>query len=161
MQWSIANHIGSIKSRKYFRLEIYRLAKCRMEMIKNLREVDYKQYEWLLERLDLEFKPKPTKENEIMIARKEGLRQLTTAYCDSVKNEKLNEYRKELDAQKLPFLQQKLKNLEFIRNEQMSLKVPCTITQTQIDEVRKQYDEMKIVHDANKVEPTKKKWKVY
>lgn len=149
------------KKRRNYRFETYKLIKCRTEMLKNLRETDYKQYEWLLERLDLQYKPQPQKEDEIMIARKEGLRQMTKAYCDGVIEQRLNNYRDELKAQQVPFLEQKLKNLEFIRNEQSELRVPVTITQEQIDDVRKQYEELKKEADAHKVEPTKKKWKIY
>lgn len=133
----------------------------RMELIRNLRETDYKQYEWLLERLDLQYKPKPEKENTILIARKEGLRRLTDAYCTDVRQQRLNEYQSELEAQQLPFLEQKLKNLIFIRNEQIDMKTVVTITQEQIDETRAHYEKIKKEYDVNKIEPTKKKWKVY
>lgn len=161
MQHQIEDDIVHGRKRKMFRYEIRKLAKARLEMLKQLREIDYKRYEWLLERLDLQYKPKPLPEDEIMIARKEGLRQLTNAYCENVRNEKLNAYRKTLEAQQLPFLEQKLKNLEFIRNEQMNLKVNVTITQQQIDETRQLYDDMKKEYEMKKPEQLKKKWKIY
>lgn len=149
------------KKRRHYRYEAWLLIKNRLVMLSNLRNTDYKQYEWLLERLDLQFKPKPQKEDEILIARKEGLRQLTKAYCDDVREQRLNAYRSELEDQKAPFLEQKLKNLEFIRNEQIALKTQVTITQEQIDDIRKQYELLKTERDAHKEEPTKKKWKIY
>lgn len=161
MQYSMENYLVRKQKRRFYRSELNRLIPARMQMIRNLRESDYKQYEWLLERLDLQFKPKPEKEYEIMVARKEGLRQLTRAYCEDVKRQKLDAYRVELEAQQLPFLEQKLKNLQFIRKEQFALKVPATISQQQIDELQQKYDTMKADHDAKKVAPTKKKWKVY
>lgn len=161
MQYEIENNIAHGYRRYRFKFEIIDLIKARMQLIGDLREVDYKQYEWLLERLDLQYKPKPLKEDEIMIARKEGLRQLTKAYCDDLKNQKLNAYRIQLEGEQLPFLEQKWKNLEFIRNEQKVLGVKVTITQQQIDETRQKYEAMKIDHESKKVEPTKKKWKMY
>lgn len=161
MQHEIFNGIVHSWERTKFKQETYKLILSRNQLIKNLRRVDYKQYEWLLERLDLQYKPKPTKENEILIARKEGLRQLTKIYCDDVKNQKLNAYREELDQQKLPFLEQKWKNLEFIRNEQISLKANVTISMDQIKEVQQQYETLKKELESKKVEPTKRKWKVY
>lgn len=161
LQHSILNNISHGYERKKFKVEAIKLIHYRMKMVTKLRETDYKQYEWLLERLDLQYKPKPTKEDEIMIARKEGLRQLTQAYCDDIRKHRLEVYRIELEAQQVPFLEQKIKNLEYIRNEQFQLKVPVTITQTQIDEVRKQYDHLKIEHDSRKEQPTKRKWKMY
>lgn len=133
----------------------------RMKLLTELRRIDYRQYEWVLENLDLQFKPKPAKENEIMIARKEGLRQLTAAYCADVKAKKLDDYRKNLHAQKVPHLEQKIKNLEFIRDEQKALRIPVTITQEQIDETRSQLDALRVEQGTNQVEPTKKKWKVF
>lgn len=147
--------------RNKYRMETYRSILTRVILIKNLRKTDYKQYEWLLERLDLQFKPKPRKQDEIMVARKEGLRQLTKAYCEDVRNQKLDAYRDELEKQQLPFIEQKIKNLEFIRNEQIQLKVEITITKEQIEETRKQYEKLKVEHDSKMIEPTKKKWKVY
>lgn len=161
MQHSIFNNLVKNSRRKIYKRDTNKLVRARTEMIKSLRETDYKQYEWLLERLDLEYKPKPDDENQIMISRKEGLRQLTKAYCDDVKNKRLDTYRQELEAAQLPFLERKLKNLEFIRNEQLELKINVTITKEQIEEVRQKYETMKKEYDSKKIEPTKKKWKVY
>lgn len=161
MQHAIETNVVRSGKRRFYKFETYKLIQARIEMLKNLRENDYKQYEWLLERLDLQYKPKPEKENEIMIARKEGLRQMTKAYCDDVRNKKLDAYRDELEKQQLPFLEQKLKNLQFIRNEQIELKVAVTISKEQIDEVQQKYETMKADQESNRVAPTKKKWKIY
>lgn len=147
--------------RKTFKFSVKAQMRKRLKLLEKVRESDYKQFEWLLERLDLEYKPKPEPENTIMIARKEGLRQLTKVYCDEVRQQKLDEYRNELEAQKLPFMEQKLKNLEFIRNEQAQLNLKQTITQPQIDGVRKQIEQLRTEKESNKVEPMKKKWKMY
>lgn len=147
--------------RKFFKYEIRVNANERRQMLSQLRFNDYRQFEWLLERLDLYYKPKPSKEHDILITRKEGLRQLTKLYCDAVKQAKLDEYRNKLDAQKLPFLEQKLKNLKFIRDEEIELGLFQTITEEQIQLVQKECDELKVIVDAKTETPTKKKWKVY
>lgn len=154
---------GLIKGfpRKFFKFDIKRRMLKRWKLLEQLRETDYKQFEWLIERMDLQFKPEPEPENTIMIARKEGLRQMTKAYCDDLVKQKLDDYRKELESQQLPFLEQKIKNLDFIRNEQKELGVKQTISQKQIDEVRQQYEALKKERESTKVEPTKKKWKMY
>lgn len=160
MQHAIAEDAVRGWDRRKYKYDIRGAMWRRMYLIKTVRSIDYKQYEWLLENLDLQYKPKPDKENEIMIARKEGLRQLTAAYCADVKAKKLNDYHKELHAQKLPYLEQKIKNLEFIRNEQQMLQIPVTITQENIDETRAQLDALIVERESIKEEPTKKKWKV-
>lgn len=160
-QHLIYDNVVHGRFRKQARLHAIKMIISRVELIRQLRERDYKQYEWLLERLDLQYKPMPSEENTILVARKEGLRRLTDAYCNDLREQRLNEYRNELEAQQLPFLEQKLNNLIFIRDEQLDMKVPVTITQEQIDDTREHYEKLKEIYDANKTEPTKKKWKVY
>lgn len=135
----------------------------RQKTLKWLRRWDYKRYEWLLEKLDLEYKPRP--DEFIMIARKEGLRQLTRIHCDDIRNSRLADYRKQLEAEQLPFLSEKLKNLEFVRSEQIELGVKVTVSQEEIDDVRQKYEELKAKRDAEQPEEDEgdktKKWKIY
>lgn len=132
----------------------------RSKMLGRLREKDYKRFEYVLEKLDLYYKPQP--DTFIMIARKEGLRQLTRAHCNDVKETRLQEYRRQLEAQQLPFLAEKLKNLEFIRKEQQELGITVTVSQKQIDDVRKQYEELKEKRaDESGDDDGGKRWKAY
>lgn len=149
------------QKRRLYKYQIRVYANQRRQMLSQLRFEDYRQFEWLLERLDLFFKPKPNREHVILIARKEGLRQMTKLHCDAVIQTKLDDYRNKLEAQQLPFLQQKIKNLQFIRDEEIELGLCQTITEEQIHEVQKQYDELKVIVDAKAEAPTKRKWKVY
>lgn len=160
-QHGITSDIFYGGQRRWSKYLIKRYARDRMLRIRQLREIDYKQYEWLLERLDLFYKPRPLNEDKIMIARKEGLRQLTRAYCDDVRQSKLNAYQRELEDQQLPFLEKKIQNLEFIRDEEKALDLQQTVTQENIDEVKAKYEALKIEYDAKKTGQTKKKWKVY
>lgn len=157
----VFNNIVHGKKRRWAKYQIVQFSYDRRNRLKHLRENDYKQFEWLLERLDLFYKPQPIGENEIMIARKEGLRQLTQVHCDAVRQTKLNEYRATLEDEQLPFLAQKLKNLAFIRSEEIELGLQQTVTQEQIDRIQKQHDELKVKVDAKAVAPSKKKWKIY
>lgn len=148
-------------ARRKYKYSIRVYANRRRQMLRELRSKDYRQFEWLLERLDLFYKPKPTKEHDIVVSRKEGLRQLTKIHCDAVIETKLNEYRDKLEAQQLPFLEQKINNLKFIRNEEIEMGLFPTITEELIQVVQKQYDELKVVVDAKTEAPTKKKWKIF
>lgn len=135
----------------------------RAKTLKWLRRWDYKRYEWLLEKLDIEYKPRP--ETFIMIARKEGLRRLTQIHCDDIRNSRLAEYRRNLESEQLPFLSEKLKNLEFVRNEQIDLGVEVTVSQQEIDDVRKKYEELKAkraeIEAEKDDEGSTKKWKIH
>lgn len=135
----------------------------RYKYLNRLRHADYKCYEWILEKLDLQFKPPPME--HIEITRKSGLQRLTTIHCDNIKNARLHEYRKHLEAEQLPFLGEKLKNLEFLRAEQLDLGLEVTVTEDDIDDVRKKYEEMKAKYaeqatDEDDGESTRK-WKIY
>lgn len=112
----------------------------RKKFLKYLRTWDYKRFEWLLEKLDLVYKPPP---NEFhWITRKESLQKLTDKYCEDLKNERLGAYRRELEAQQEDFLKDKIQKLQFIRKEQLDCGVHITIEQAEIDATKKQLEEL-------------------
>lgn len=112
----------------------------RRRFLKFLRRQDYKRYEWVLEKLDLVYKNYP--ENIYRVERKASLRKLTKTYEEDVKQQRLDEYRKELESQQLDFLERKIKNLEFIRSEQVACKVKVTVTDEDIRQAKAQYAEL-------------------
>lgn len=112
----------------------------RKRFLRILRRQDYKKFEWVLEKLDLVYKDYP--EAYFRIERKASLRKLTKIHCDDIKQQRLDEYRTELEAQQLEFLEQKIKNLEFIRNEQIACKVKVTVTPEEIEESKKRHKEL-------------------
>ena len=67
----------------------------RRRNIRNLRELDYKKYEWLLEKLNMLYKPQPhdtprgvlgVKEN---VARKASIEKLTDLWCSELRRHRL------------------------------------------------------------------------
>lgn len=113
----------------------------RKKYLRILRIWDYKKFEWLIEKLDLIYRPYP--EHFHPIARKESLRKLTQIQCDNTRQERLDKYRKELQSQQLGFLENKIKNLEFIRNEQIECKVPVTVSLEMVNDAKKAYEKLK------------------
>ncbi|XP_055918008.1 28S ribosomal protein S15, mitochondrial [Eupeodes corollae] len=113
----------------------------RKKFLKYLRRWDYKRFEWMLEKLDLVYKSPPSEFH--WITRKESLKKLTDIHCETFKQEKLAEYRNSLQAQQIPFLEEKIKNLEFIRTEQQECQVPVTVSQDEINAVKKQLQDLK------------------
>lgn len=92
------------------------------------------------------------------------MRELTTAHCEDIRNTRLAEYRKKLEAEQLPFLSEKLKHLEFLRQEQIDLGVEVTVTKKEIDDVRKKYEDLKAKRAKEAEEQdddSTKKWKIY
>lgn len=110
-----------------------------------LRCWDYRRFEWILEKLDLVYKPYPEKFH--WIARKESLRKLTKIHCSNIREERLAVYRKELESQQLGFLVKKIENLEFMRKEQIECRVPVTVSAEDIQKVKNQYKELKAKRD--------------
>jgi small subunit ribosomal protein S15 len=113
----------------------------RKKYLRYLRKWDYKRFEWLIEKLNIIFKPYPEKFH--WITRKESLRKLTDIHCENLKQERLEAYKKDLESQQLDFLANKIKNLEFIRKEQMECRVPVTVAPEEIQKVKKEYELLK------------------
>ncbi|XP_055618972.1 28S ribosomal protein S15, mitochondrial [Toxorhynchites rutilus septentrionalis] len=113
----------------------------RKRFLRYLRRWDYRRFEYILEKLDLVYKPYPTHFH--WITRKDSLRKLTNIHCDEIKDTRLQEYRQFLESQQLDFLVKKIENLEFIRKEQIECKVPITVSAEQIQAAKKQYEELK------------------
>lgn len=87
------------------------------------------------------------------VTRKDSLRRLTNIHCETIRNERLAEYRAALEAEQPGFLEEKIKTLEFIRREQQECGVPVTIEQKEIDDTKAQLAELlKQREIANEVE---------
>ncbi|XP_055387099.1 28S ribosomal protein S15, mitochondrial [Condylostylus longicornis] len=113
----------------------------RKKFLKYLRRWDYKRFEWLLEKLDLIYKPAPSQFH--WITRKESLQKLTNTHCENIRQERLDEYRKYLQSQQIIFLETKINNLEFIRKEQEECQVEVTVSLDDIAKVKKQLSELR------------------
>lgn len=96
------------------------------------------------------YKPVPTE--LIPVTRKDSLRKLTKKYCDDVKNEKLQKYKLELQAEQPGFLQEKITTLVYIRDEQKRCGVEVTVTQQEIDDAKRKLEELLKLKAENKSE---------
>ncbi|EFA03294.1 small ribosomal subunit protein uS15m [Tribolium castaneum] len=112
----------------------------RKKKLKYLRRWDYKRFEWLLEALKIVYKPPP--DHFHWITRKESLRKLTNNYCEDIRQRRLDEYKQLLQNEQPVFLQEKIRALEFIRNEQRECGVEVTVTDEEVEAVRKQLKEL-------------------
>lgn len=127
---------------KVVKVQLKELIDRRKRFLRYLRRWDYRRFEWLLEKLDLVYKPYPAKFH--WITRKESLQKLTTKYCEDLKEERLNEYKKILESQQIPFLEEKLKNLEFIKSEQLACQVQLTVSEEDIKDVKTKLENLKM-----------------
>ncbi|XP_063700599.1 small ribosomal subunit protein uS15m [Culicoides brevitarsis] len=125
---------------KRLKVKLKEMIEKRRKFLKYVRRWDYRRYEWLLEKLDLIYKDIP--EDCIRIERKASLRKLTQIHCDEIRQKKLDEYREKLESQQLDFLERKMKNLQFIRNEQIACQVKVTVTEEEVKEATERYEAM-------------------
>lgn len=126
---------------KLEKVKLKELIDKRKRFLRLLRKWDYKRFEWLIEQLNIIFKPNP--ENFHWITRKESMRKLTDIHCENLRQEKLETYKKELELKQIDFLANKIINLELIKKEQTECRVPVTVSSEEIQSVKKQYEELK------------------
>ncbi|KAF6204975.1 hypothetical protein GE061_019142 [Apolygus lucorum] len=117
----------------------------RKRLLLELREQDYKCYEYLLEKLNLEYKPYPPKTVYMRVERKRSLRMLTDEYCDKIIKSRLDDYKKQLDSKKLSFLENKMEKLKFIMKEEAECGATPSVTESDVAQVEKQLEEWKAV----------------
>ncbi|KAH8321292.1 hypothetical protein KR074_000672 [Drosophila pseudoananassae] len=139
---------------KMIKVRLKELIDKRKKFLKYLRRWDYARFEWILEKLDLVYKPPP--EHFHWITRKESLQKLTDSYCENLKEERLEAYHKQLQAQQIPFLEEAIKKMEFVRKEQISCDVPVTVTEEQIADSKKQLAQLRELRQAEEAAKTKK-----
>lgn len=133
---NLMDHFHSNPLDKKTKIFLKELIESRNRKLGDLRRFDYKKFEWVLEKLDLYYKPKP----EILdkVERKKSIRNLTQRYCEEFKARKLSEYKEVLESQKLDFLKDKISTLEWIRKEELECGVESTVTETDIQNAKYQ-----------------------
>ncbi|XP_050094455.1 28S ribosomal protein S15, mitochondrial [Anopheles aquasalis] len=143
---SLQEYMEQFPRQSVVKVQLKELIDKRKRFLRYLRRWDYRRFEYILEKLDLVYKPYPTKFH--WITRKDSLRKLTDIHCEQIKQNRLEEYRQQLEAQQIDFLEKKLSNLELIRKEQIECQVPVTVEAEQIKAVRKKYEELKRKREA-------------
>ncbi|XP_017777887.1 PREDICTED: 28S ribosomal protein S15, mitochondrial [Nicrophorus vespilloides] len=144
MEARIARWTGAIRSlqiqmdvhprNKKAKVNLKELIEKRNKHLKYLRNWDYRRFEWLLENLQIAYKPVPSEYERV--SRKGSLTKLTQIYCDNVVQERLDTYREQLQEEQPKFLEEKINTLEFLQQEQKDCGVEVTITQEDIDKVK-------------------------
>jgi len=113
----------------------------RRNALEKIRKEDYKKYEWILEKLNLFYKPVP-KYDHMEISRKASIEKLTDIWCDELKKHRLNKYQRDLEAQQPEFLRNKAAKLQHIISEEADLGLSPTVTQDQVEECIKRAEEI-------------------
>uniref|UniRef100_A0A069DRB0 Small ribosomal subunit protein uS15m n=1 Tax=Panstrongylus megistus TaxID=65343 RepID=A0A069DRB0_9HEMI len=115
----------------------------RKKLLKFLRTWDYKCFEWILDRLDLIYKPFPPQDVYKRVERKRSLRMLTDKYCEEIINEKIGKYKESLEAQQEEFLEEKIKTLKWIMKEEMDCGLDTSINEDDIKQVQDKLENLR------------------
>ncbi|EFN83509.1 28S ribosomal protein S15, mitochondrial [Harpegnathos saltator] len=102
----------------------------RRHQLAKLRKLDYRCFEYTLEKLNLVYKPRP--ELPTQIAKKESLTRLTEKHCNKIVQEKLDAYRVELKMQQKNFYIEKAEKLAFIRKEEIECGLEPTVSEEDV-----------------------------
>jgi hypothetical protein len=112
-----------------------------------MRLYDYKRFEWVIQVLGILYKQNPI--SYPRIKRKECFTKLTDMYCEEIIQKKMEFYKAELEGQKVPFLQEKLETLNKIKEDEESMKIPCSV-QEEIDITTRRLAELMKASESNK-----------
>jgi len=97
----------------------------RKKYLKHLRRMDYKRFEWLIEKLGILYRPPPKYFR--WVTRKQSLKKLVRLHYFDLRKKRLEEYRKVLEAKKEPFLKEKAETLKWIAETEKKLGLPVSV----------------------------------
>ncbi|KAL0118009.1 hypothetical protein PUN28_008999 [Cardiocondyla obscurior] len=115
---------------KVIRIKLLETIDKRKKILKLLREKDYRRFEWVLEKLNLVYKPTP--ELPLKINRETSLERLTEKHCNELVQEKLDAYKTELKQLQKDFYIEKMKKLMFIREEELACGLQPSVSEEDI-----------------------------
>jgi len=112
----------------------------RLVLLKWLRQRDYKKFEWLLETLNIVYKPRPFEHEDIQ--RRVHQSRLTALWCDELRLHRLNEYKQSLDKEQPQFLREKAEKLRWIMEEEKDLNMEASVSLEEIQTLLEKADKL-------------------
>lgn len=128
----------------------------RKTLLDYLRSTDYKKFEWLLETLDLIYKPKVSEDEAIY--RPTHMERLTDLWCDELKDYRKELYKKQLESEQVQFLMDKLDSLRWIMKEEKELGLGCTVSE---QDIAKAEEDLRALQDKVSGEPKGKEYLIF
>lgn len=130
------------KPPRHMRIFIKELVEKRAKRLRQLRVMDYRRYEWILEKLDLVHKSEP--EPPERVERKKSLKRLTDKYCENLKQQKLYEFREKLESEQEEFLMKKLETYKWIQEKEKEFGMGLSVTDEEIESIGKLLDDLRL-----------------
>jgi len=130
-----------------FKHGLTHMVSSRRKLLTHLRETDYRKFEWLLEKLNLIYKPIVQSTFE-RVERKKSIERLTDIWCEELREHRLKAYRRKLEEEQPKFLRTKAEKLRFIMNEERELGIEPTTTEEEISECISRAEEIEKRNEA-------------
>ena len=130
----------------------------RRTMLSHLRQRDYKKFEWLLEALNIVYKPRPM-ENWENVERRRHQDRLTDLWCDELRTHRLNKFKQELKLKQPEFLRYKATVLREILEEEENLGEKPSVTESEIEDIYQKAND--IEEKLAKSDKSEKKYYIY
>jgi len=119
---------------------LVRFVNMRRSQLGYLRTQDYRHFEWLLEKLNIVYKPRPITFERII--RRRHTERLVNLLCDETRTFKLQSLKDSLEEDQPIFLRRKMETFSKIMEEEKKFNLKETVTQKDIDEIRVQLEKV-------------------
>ncbi|XP_043201589.1 28S ribosomal protein S15, mitochondrial-like [Amphibalanus amphitrite] len=115
------------KSSSLMRARVHDLAHKRSGLLRKLRATDYRRFEWLLEQLEIVYRPPLPYKTDVTLCRKTSIRRMVQIFCDNIRQEKLDALRRQLDSEKPAFEEERRRACEWIAEEERALGLSLSV----------------------------------
>lgn len=117
-----------------------RMVDQRRAQLGHLRKEDYPKFEWLLEKLDLVYKPRPFVYQRII--RKRETDKLVNLLCDETRTFKMQQLKDALEEDQPEFLKKKIQTLTQIMEDEKKNGLKQTVTNTDLEKAKERLKEV-------------------
>jgi len=109
-------------------------------LLRYLRQKDYKKFEWLLETLNIVYKPRPFEHEEIQ--RRVHQSRLTALWCDELRTHKMHQLKAALEKEQPSFLRSKAEKYKWMMEEEKALGLEPSISKEEVERLLAKADEI-------------------
>ncbi|KAL1460600.1 hypothetical protein WDU94_012573 [Cyamophila willieti] len=137
---SLQEHYKAKPLDKLHKVFLKELIEKRNKHLRLLRMENYKTFEWLLDELNIVFRPGPSILNKVW--RKESLRLLIDKHINDTKTARITALRNKLNLEKIDFFKKKAQFLEYTLEQEKKYGREATVTDEDVKQAWDKYEEL-------------------
>jgi len=99
----------------------------RSGQLRRLRNTDYRRFEWVLEQMNIVYRPPLPYQADVSLSRKSGIRRMVQIFCDGLRQEKLDALKARFEAETPAFERERRAACEWIAAEEAALGLPSSV----------------------------------